>query len=134
MTTEEETANIIAAMELIAEKVGDVSPAIFKRYFERCNDSKTLMEHMDKHMLGRMMDQVLLLLMESGEEELGSYIDFETSSHRSYGVKPHMYESLMLAVQDVFSQSLGSDFTSDMIEAFRSRIDHLLGEISASEV
>ena len=134
MTDEEQTANIIAAMELVAEKAGDISPAIFKRYFERCEDSKALMEHMDEHMLGRMMDQVLLLLMESGEEELTSYIDFETSSHRSYGVKPYMYERLMLAVQDIMVQSLGSDFSPAMAEAFQSRIDDLLGAIAASEV
>lgn len=134
MTNEEQTASIIAAMELVAEKAGDVSPAIFKRYFERCEDSRSLMEHMDEHMLGRMMDQVLLLLMESGEEELDSYIEFETASHRSYGVKPYMYESLMLAVQDVLKQSLGSEFTSQMADALQSRIDDLLGAISASEV
>lgn len=134
MNNKDQTANIIAAMELVAEKAGDISPAISKRYFERCSDSKALMEHMDQHMLGRMMDQVLLLLMESGEEELGSYIDFETSSHRSYGVEPYMYERLMLAVQDVMVQSLGSEFTPVMAEAFQSRIDDLLEAIAASEV
>lgn len=134
MTNEEQTASIIATMELVAEQAGDVTPAIFERYFARCSDSRALMDHMDEHMLGRMMDQVLLLLMESGEEELESYIEFETASHRSYGVKPHMYESLMLAVQDVISQSLGKDFTPVMAQALQSRIDYLLGAITASEV
>ena len=133
MTKDEQTAHILAAMELVAEQAGDISPAIFSRYFERCADSRELMEHMDEHMLGRMMDQVLLLIMEPGEDELASYIEFETASHKSYGVRPHMYESLMRSVQDVMSQELGSAFSPDMAAAFQARIDYLLQEIAAAE-
>lgn len=133
MSNEEQAANIIAAMELAAEKAGDITPAVFERYFQRCNDSKALMEHMDEHMLGRMMEQVILLLMESGEDELASYIEFETASHRSYGVQLHMYESLMLSVQDVIKDALRDTYTPAMAAAMKSRIDYLLGEISASE-
>jgi hypothetical protein len=133
MTKEEQTANILRAMEMLAEKAGDVTPAIFGRYFERCADSKALMDHMDEHMLGRMMDQVLLLIMEPGEDELASYIEFETASHKSYGVQPYMYESLMRSVQDVIAGALADEFTEEMDQAFRGRIDYLLGEISAAE-
>ena len=133
MTNEEQTANILTAMEQVAEKAGDIAPAVFARYFERCGESKALMDHMDEHMLGRMMDQVLLLIMEPGEEELTSYIEFETASHKSYGVQPHMYESLMRSVQDVIAEVLADEFTPDMARAFQGRIDYLLKEISAAE-
>ncbi len=133
MTKEEQTANILSAMEQVAEKAGDVAPAIFARYFERCGDSKALMDHMDEHMLGRMMDQVLLLIMEPGEDELASYIEFETASHKSYGVQPYMYESLMRSVQEVIASELGGGFTQDMADALQGRIDYLLSEIAAAE-
>mgnify|MGYP001811687065 CR=1 FL=1 len=132
MTNDEQTAHILAAMERLAEKAGDVSPAIFTRYFERCGESKALMDHMDEHMLGRMMDQVLLLIMEPGEDELTSYIEFETASHRSYGVEPHMYESLMKSVQDVLASELAEDFTQEMKDALQKRIDYLLKAITAA--
>ena len=132
MTNDEQTAHILAAMERVAEKAGDVSPAIFARYFERCGESKALMDHMDEHMLGRMMDQVLLLIMEPGEDELTSYIAFETASHRSYGVEPHMYESLMKSVQDVLASELAEDFTPEMSDALQGRIDYLLKAITAA--
>jgi hypothetical protein len=134
MTNEEQTANILTAMEQVAEQAGDIAPAIFARYFERCGESKALMDHMDEHMLGRMMDQVLLLIMEPGEEELASYIEFETASHKSYGVQPHMYESLMHSVEDVIAEKLADGFTPDMASAFKGRIDYLLQEISAAAV
>ena len=123
---------IISIMEQVAERAGDITPRVFERYFERCADSRSLMDHMDAHMLGRMMDQVLLLLMESGEEELASYMEFETATHRSYGVEQHMYESLLAAVRDVLAASLGTDFTAEMDRALTSRIDFLLSEIGAA--
>ncbi len=132
MTTEEQTAEILSAMEILAEKAGDVAPAVFERYFERCQESKALMDHMDEHMLGRMMDQVLLLIMESGEEELASYLTFETANHRSYGVEAHMYGSLLNSVQDVIAETLGEDLTPRMGQAIRARIDYLLGALTAA--
>ena len=132
MTNDEQTAHILTAMERLAEKAGDVTPAIFSRYFERCGESKALMDHMDEHMLGRMMEQVLLLIMEPGEDELTSYIEFETASHRSYGVEPHMYESLMRSVQDVFASELADDFTQEMSDALKGRIDYLLQAITTA--
>ena len=132
MNNDEQTAHILAAMERVAEKAGDIAPAIFARYFERCGESRALMDHMDEHMLGRMMDQVLLLIMEPGEEELTSYIEFETASHRSYGVQPHMYESLMRSVQDILARELGDEFTQEMNDALQGRVDYLLNEITAA--
>ena len=132
MTTEEQTAEILSAMETLAEKAGDVTPAIFRRYFERCQESRALMDHMDEHMLGRMMDQVLLLIMESGEEELASYLNFETANHRSYGVEAHMYGSLLHSVQDVIAETLGDDLTPSMARALKARIDYLLGALTAA--
>ena len=132
MTTEEQSAEILSAMELLAEKAGDVAPAIFQRYFERCQESRALMDHMDEHMLGRMMDQVLLLIMESGEEELASYLTFETANHRSYGVEAHMYGSLLHSVQDVIAESLGDALTPGMANALKGRIDYLLGALTAA--
>ena len=132
MTKEEQTAEILSAMELLADKAGDVAPEIFQRYFERCQESRSLMDHMDEHMLGRMMDQVLLLIMEPGEEELASYLTFETANHRSYGVQAHMYGSLLHSVQDVIADRLGDDFTPGMSDALQARIDYLLGALTAA--
>ena len=90
------------------------------------------MEHMDEYMRGRMMDQVLLLLMETDDEELNSYLNFETRNHISYGVTDDMYESLMSAVQDVIRESLGEDFTPQVEAGFKQRTDFLLSAIQTA--
>ena len=129
-----ETAETItAAMMLLAERAGDVTPLVMNSYFERCADSKALMEHMDQHMLGRMMEQVLLLLMESGEAELDSYLEFETANHRAYGVEPHMYDNLLTTVREVVAGALGDDYDAATKAAFEARSRYLLEAIAARE-
>lgn len=122
-------AIIIDSMERVAERSGDITEAVFKRYFERCEASKGLMSHMDQYMHGRMLEQVLMLLMEEGEEELQRYIAFETANHASYGVEFYMYENLFGAVQDVIHDSLVDDLTDTERNAWQSRIDTLLQAI-----
>lgn len=120
---------ITAALEQVADRAGDVTEAIFTRYFDRCSGSRALMDHTDEYMRGRMMTQVLLLFMEPGDSELKSYLDFETESHKAYGVLPHMYENLLAAVREEVADVLNGSFTPDIDAAFSSRIDHLLSEI-----
>ena len=116
-------------MELVADRAGDITPRVFERYFERSAAARKLMDHMDEHMLGRMMDQVLLLFMDPEDEELNGYLEFETGTHLSYGVDTEMYRALMAAVRDVIDDSLGSDFTQPMQAAFDARTEFLLNAI-----
>lgn len=123
---------IVTALEQVAERAGDITPTVFERYFARCEDSRELMSHMDEHMLGRMLDQVLLLVMEPGEDELESYLAFETANHRGYGVQQHMYENLFAALTGVISDTLGTDFSSGIAAALDGRCAHLLRRIEAA--
>lgn len=117
-------------MELVAEHAGDITERVFNRYFELCSDSRALMDHTDEYMRGRMMTQVLLLLMEPGEEELSSYLEFETSAHEAYGVKQHMYENLLQAVREVVAETLGDAFDGEMDAALKARSAYLLEAIA----
>ena len=66
------------------------------------------------------------------DEELNSYLNFETRNHISYGVTDDMYESLMSAVQDVIRESLGEDFTPQVEAGFKQRTDFLLSAIQTA--
>ena len=123
---------IIAAMEQVAESLGDITDQVFERYFAQSSTSYALMDHMDQHMLGRMLDQVLLLLMESGEEELEGYLRFETKAHAAYGVEQPMYEALMNSVRGVIREGLGDGYDSATAAAFDERIQFLLNRIAAA--
>ncbi len=120
---------IIESLELVAERAGDITAPTIAAYHERCPASAALMDHMDEHMLGRMMDQVLLLIMEDGEAELNNYLEFETANHEAYGVEPHMYDNLFSAVVDTVKSVLGSSWTERFDAAWRARSESLLAAI-----
>jgi len=122
--------SIVKSFELASERAGDITAQVYEAYFARCPESRELMKLVDQHMRGRMLESVLLLLMGDTEEER-SYIRFETTSHRSYGVLPHMYENLLAAVHETVRRALGADWTSAMEAAWSARIDEIIGEIRA---
>lgn len=120
---------LLASLELAAEKAGDIAPAIYDRYFERCPDSRAIMQHTDEYMRGRMLEEVYRILMSesvSGEQE---YLVFETTNHRAYGAAPHMYQNVLLSVRDVVERVLGDEFTADMDAAWNARVEGLLSII-----
>ncbi|MCB1684325.1 MAG: globin [Pseudomonadales bacterium] len=125
-------AIIINSMERVAQRSGDITQAVFANYLARCEGSRGLMSHMDQHMQGRMLEQVLLLLMEDGEEELQRYLAFETANHASYGVEYYMYENLFAAVQDVVYASLSEDLTAAEKAAWQSRVQSLLRAVESA--
>lgn len=125
-------AIIIDSMERVAERSGDITRAVFENYLARCEGSRSLMSHMDQHMQGRMLEQVLLLLMEDGEEELQRYLAFETANHASYGVEYYMYENLFAAVQEVVYASLAEDLSAREKAAWQARIESLLKAVESA--
>ncbi len=120
---------MLASLELAAEKSGDIAPAIYDRYFERCPDSRAIMFHTDEYMRGRMLGEVFRLFMSEGVAEEREYLAFETTNHRAYGAAPHMYENVLLAVRDVVQNVLGDDFTAEVNAAWERRVSELLGII-----
>lgn len=123
---------VTASLEIVAERQGDVTRPIIACYHADCPASAVLMDHMDEHMLGRMVDQVLLLLMPDGDDELDNYIAFETGNHDGYGVQPEMYDNLFNAVLKTIRDIVGDQWTSEIDAAWRARIEHLGAKIKAA--
>jgi hypothetical protein len=87
------------------------------------------MRIVDQYMRGRMLDSLFELLLAEDLSTQLRYLRFETTSHTSYGVRPHMYENLLAAVRDTVRRLCGSDWTPGMSVAWNSRLERLLGEI-----
>jgi hypothetical protein len=120
---------LLASLERAADVAGDISPAIYDRYFELCPDSRAIMSHTDEYMRGRMLDEVYRLLMNDNLTGDRDYLAFETVNHRAYGAAGYMYENLLLAVRDVVRGALGQDWTPSVAAAWNARLAELLGII-----
>ncbi len=121
---------VYTSFEIVAEKTGDIAPAVYKKYFARCPGSEELMTHIDDIVRGRMLDEVYRLMMNETYDEEESYLNFEVKNHKlAYSVQPHMYENLLAALKEVIAESLGNDWNDSFEQAWQSRIDLLLKEI-----
>lgn len=122
---------LLRSFEIAGERAGDITAQVYDAYFARCPESRKLMALTDDYMRGRMLESVMLLLMVGTAREQRDYISFETKSHRSYGVLPHMYENVLTAVRDTVRTAVGSDWTPAMEAAWSARLDAILQEIRA---
>lgn len=120
---------VLASLERMAEQQDDITRPIYERFARRRPEWAALMDHMDSYMLGRMMSDVLTLLMTPPEEIDRQYLGFEVDSHRAYGVTPDMFPPLLEAVRDTLKDSLQDQWQPAMEDAWRSRIKTLAAQI-----
>ncbi len=66
-----------------------------------------------------------MLLMADELSHHEGYLRFETKTHEGYGVKPMMYENLLLAVRDTVRELLGTDWGEVYESAWEGRIAFL---------
>ena len=111
---------VYTSFEIVAEKAGDISLAVYKNYFARIPGSKELMT----------LDEVYRLMMNEDYSDEESYLNFEVKNHRlAYSVKPDMYGNLLEALKDVIAESLGAEWNDAYELAWQSRIDLFIKEI-----
>ena len=96
---------IITSMAYLAASQDDVTPLLYERFVRRLPEAGAMMRHMDEHMLGRMMGDLLVLVMTPPDEIEPDYLAFEVSSHDAYGVRPEMFAPLLAVVRDAGSCS-----------------------------
>lgn len=120
---------VLTSFELAAESGRDITADAYERFYARCPEARAIMSHVDQHMQGRMLEEVLELLMTpDGEVEEGQ-LAFEMSNHRSYGTSPDHYRPLLEAVRDTVQAELGHGWNARFAKAWHQRIATLLGQI-----
>jgi hemoglobin-like flavoprotein len=123
---------IASSLEIAAERLGDFTAPVYDRYFANCPGSKQLMSHIDRYVQGRMLAEVVELLLESDPAVMRDYLKFETRTHASYGVEATMYRNLLSSVREVVRDALGEAWSETYERAWQARIDALLAEILAA--
>lgn len=121
---------VIHALERAGEVKGDIVPEVFQRYHGACPEAEALMSHMDTYMKGRMLEEVLRLVLSEDYEEDDAYLNYEVRNHRlAYGVKNDMYPPLLAALRDTVRDALGDEWTTAVASAWERRTQTLLDEI-----
>ena len=121
---------IMTSLEITAERAGDITQAVCERFFSKCPDSRELMAHIDLGVQGRMIEEVMRLLMVPDSHTQSGYLEFEITTHRAYGVRMEMYANLLSAVEETVESALGELWNEDFRDAWQQRLGALTKEIS----
>ena len=112
--------------ERVAEAGVDITPQVFQEFEAATPDVSQHIGMMDAYMRGRMLEQVIKLLM--GETEDG-YLAFEVRTHQGYGANDAFYLSLFESVKQVVQEMSGGSWTEREDAAWDSTIERIVGEI-----
>jgi hypothetical protein len=117
------------SLEAAAERCDDLSVPVYERFFEAHPAASQMMKHVDERVRGRMLNDVLELLMVPAAEDDRPLIAFEVASHRGYGVPEALYVPFLTAIRDTV-RALAPEIVGPRVEAgWNRRIDQLLGVI-----
>ena len=114
---------ILSSLEQVSDRLGDIAPLVYEHYYQLQPGAEDLMAHLDDIPKGKMMTEVMRLIMVEDFADEDQYLSFEMKTHaESYSVTPDMYESLLMAVHSVVKQGLGADWSDDLAVAWQSRL------------
>ena len=125
------TTIISDSLEQCAAIGGDITEAVYERFFALSAAAGPLMAHSDNGMQGRMLAQVLELMLT--DEHLGEqgYLRWEVDNHLlAYGVSLPMYDAFFQALQDTVRDTLRHEWRRPQAQAWASRIETLLADIN----
>jgi len=123
-------AIIESALEQLIETGGDLGQDCFARFFERSEEGRGLMEHMDEVHRGKMMAEIYRLLLTPDLSTETDYLNWESKNHQTaYFVPKSLYPVFMDALIESISASLGADWTQTVAEAFQVQCDRIVQEI-----
>lgn len=121
---------INASLELIEV---DITAAVYEEFFARCPDALSVMGHSDEHMQGRMLEQVVGLLLSDEHFDPDGYLDWELDNHLvGYQVQGSMYQPFFDALLSVVKTSIGAEFTPAMTQAWEARIATIMQHVLAN--
>ena len=134
MNSDEEIEQISLSLALYAERIGDMVPFVYDRFFDLDNNAKALMAYSDEHMRGRMFASVLELFMSDEHLDAGGYLDWELDNHlRAYGATPAMYEAFFKSVVTTLSEGLGDEWTETSSQAWQGRVARIMEHVKGYE-
>jgi hypothetical protein len=117
--------------DLISESLNactvDITGDVYQRFFAADPAAAELMDHSDQYMKGRMLQEVLELML---TDDPANYLAWEVRNHvLSYDVDVAMYASLLDALQAALAAALGERWSASYAQAWEGRTALLLDRI-----
>lgn len=134
-TQESKNATLInTSLEHVAERVTDLTPTVYARYFERYPEARALFGHDDDDELkGDMLSRLIVQIMDYAEGRANPEIIVSwASDHIAYGVSLEMFPAMFDSLEETLREVAGDAWTPAVGEAWQAQFDGLLALIEAA--
>jgi hemoglobin-like flavoprotein len=123
--------SIHESLELAAERVDDLVPLVYERFFALRPDARELFGN-DALGRGRMFNETLTMILECTQKVgyLEGIVEREVGDHRGYGATLSMYESYFEAVVQALQAALGEFWLPRHEESWRRQLKHLMSIVA----
>lgn len=127
-------ARLAASLERAAEVAGDLCDTVHREFLARCPEAATLIDFVDRNVLGRMLAEVLDLLATPPDAWPLDYLAFEGRNHHGYGVRGpvarDMAGAYLAALESTVRRACGPDWDPATAGAWRRRTTVLADRFS----
>ena len=132
MNANDSIDTVTRGLTICADRLGDIVPTVYERFFALSDEGRQLMGHSDQYMRGRMFEEVLELFMSDEPFGPNGYLDWELRNHLdAYNAKPSMYEALFEAITQIVRESVGSGWTDRDTSAWQDRVDRIMDQVNS---
>lgn len=127
-------ALIHSSLEHIAERISDITPAVYARYFARQPDARALFGNDDcDELKGDMLSRLIVQIMEYAEGRANPEIIVSwAADHVAYGVSMSMFPAMFESLEETLREIAGEAWTPEVGYAWREQFDGLLELIEAA--
>ncbi len=132
--SQKNAALINASLEHVAEKVADLTPQVYARYFARHPEARELFGNDDANILkGEMLAKLLMQIMDYAEGKTDPDLIISwAADHLGYGVSLSMFPAMFESLESVLREVAGDAWTEETTRAWRAQFDGLLALITDS--
>ena len=118
---------VTESLECLSDTTVNVNDMIFEKFYHSSPESEQLMTHMDELTRGKMLEEVIRLLLVKDLASESEYLVFELKTHKwAYSVVHNMYRILFDALLEAVREAAGNAWRAEYDSAWQSRIDELV--------
>jgi hemoglobin-like flavoprotein len=130
----EDSELIHASLEMAAKNSSDLTPGVYRRFFQLAPDALDLFGPVpDQALMGHMLNAIIFTFLDMVDGKLNpTHVQTWALDHRMWSVEEGMFPAMFSAVVDAVSDAVGPAWTARHAEAWDRQINFLLEIISSA--
>jgi hemoglobin-like flavoprotein len=124
------------SFELAAERCQDLTPPVYRRLFREHPEAEAMFRREGGDLVkGSMLAMAIDAMMDFAGDRSGSFrmIECEVQSHDAYGTPRELFANFFGVIADTMQEILGTEWSPEIDEAWRTLLSELHSLVSQTE-